>query len=74
MPDKIVPLESVESFSDWVRGNMDSLGVSQREILRRARLSHGMLTEMRNSPDMKVSTVAKLADVFGFDLVLIKRK
>lgn len=74
MPEEIIPLESVESFSEWVRGNMDSLGVSQREILRRARLSHGMLTEMRNSPDMKVSTVAKLADVFGFDLVLIKRK
>lgn len=74
MSDEIIPLESVESFSEWVRGNMDSLGLSQREMLRRARLSHGMMTEMRNSPDMKVSTVAKIADVFGFDVALIRRQ
>lgn len=74
LSDEIIPLDSVESFGNWVRENMDSLGVSQREILRRASLSHGALTEFKNNPDVKVSTVAKLADVFGFDVALVKRK
>ena len=73
MSDQIL-LVSIAQFSDWVRENMDSMGVSQREILRRSRLSHGMITEMRRSIDMKVSTVAKIADVFGYDIALIKRQ
>jgi transcriptional regulator with XRE-family HTH domain len=73
MSDQI-PLISIAQFSNWVDSNMDSLGVSQREILRRANLSHGMITEMRSSIDMKVSTVAKIADVFGYDIALVKRK
>lgn len=74
MSAKIIPLESVEKFMTWTRDNMDSLGVSQREMLRRANLSHGTVTEMKNNPDMKVSTVAKIADVFGYDIALVKRK
>ena len=74
MSKEIVPLESVQSFLSWTLENMEENGLSQREMLRRAKLSHGTVTEMKNSPDMKVSTVAKIADVFGFDLVLIPRK
>lgn len=74
MTKNFVPLESVKSFLTWTLENMDQHGMSQREMLRRAKLSHGTVTEMRTSPDMKVSTVAKIADVFGFDIVLIPRK
>ena len=74
MSDEIVALESVAGFEKWVRSHMDSLGMSQRELLRRSRLSHGMMTEMKNSPDMKVSTIAKIADALGYDIALIKRQ
>jgi hypothetical protein len=74
MSEEIFPLESMEKFLSWTLENMEERGLSQREMLRQASLSHGTVTEMRTSPDMKISTVAKIADVFGFDVALIKRK
>lgn len=69
----IVHLVSTEKFLKWLQENRRVSSMSERDLLRAARLSHSTLSNMRRARDVKLSTVAMAADVFGYDVALIKR-
>jgi DNA-binding XRE family transcriptional regulator len=69
---KIIPLKTTAQFSRWAAMNRDRYKISQRKLLKLAGLSHATLTNVSDRTDMKLSTAAQVARVFGYQLALIE--
>lgn len=69
---EILPLKSTGQFSKWVLDNRDKLGMSQRKLLKLAGLSHATMTKVADNSDLRMSTVAHIAHVFGYRLALVR--
>lgn len=69
---KIVPLKTTAQFSRWTVKNRDTHKISQRKLLKLAGLSHATLTRVTDNSDMRLSTAAQIARVFGYQLALVE--
>jgi DNA-binding XRE family transcriptional regulator len=69
---KIVPLKTTAQFSRWTVKNRDTHKISQRKLLKLAGLSHATLTNVGEHTDMRLSTAAQIARVFGYQLALVE--
>jgi hypothetical protein len=69
---KIIPLKTTAQFSRWAVENRDKHKISQRKLLRLASLSHATLTKVGENTDMRLSTAAQIARVFGYQLALVE--
>lgn len=69
---KIIPLKTTAQFSRWTVENRDRYKISQRKLLRLASLSHATLTNVGEKSDMRLSTAAQIARVFGYQLALVE--
>lgn len=72
MPEKIIHLKTTAQFSRWAAENRDTYKISQRKLLKLAGLSHATLTKVSENSDMRLSTAAQIARVFGYQLALIE--
>ena len=72
MPEKIIPLKTTLQFCKWATEHRDRYKISQRKLLRMAGLSHATLTAVREGADMRLSTAAQIARVFGYRLALVE--
>jgi hypothetical protein len=59
-------------FGPWVRDEREKVGVSQREVCRRAGLSHATLTDV-GQKTVTLSTVLAVCHALGFDLVVTEK-
>ena len=59
-------------FGPWVRDEREKVGVSQREVCRRAGLSHATLTDV-GQKSVTLSTVLAVCHALGFDVVVTKK-
>ena len=67
-----IPLKTTAQFSRWAADNRDKYKISQRKLLKLAGLSHATLTNVSENSDMRLSTAAQIARVFGYQLALIE--
>jgi hypothetical protein len=65
-------LTSTEQFSQWVDDQRVKHGMSRRKLLKLAGLSHATMTKVSWNGDMRMSTVAHIAHVFGYKIALIR--
>lgn len=59
-------------FGPWVRVEREKVGASQREVCRRAGLSHATLTDV-GQKTVTLSTVLAVCHALGFDLVVTEK-
>jgi len=59
-------------FGPWVRDEREKVGVSQREVCRRAGLSHATLTDV-GQKSVTLSTVLAVCHALGFDVVVTEK-
>jgi hypothetical protein len=64
-------LKSTAQFSRWVLAERDTHKLSQRRLLKLAGLSHATMTKVGSNTDLRLSTVAHIAHVFGYRLALV---
>jgi transcriptional regulator with XRE-family HTH domain len=69
---KTILLKTTAQFSRWATDNRDRYKISQRKLLKLAGLSHATLTNVSENTDMRLSTAAQIARVFGYQLALIE--
>jgi len=69
---KIIDLKTTAQFSRWAADNRDKYKISQRKLLKMAGLSHATLTRVSENSDMRLSTAAQIAMVFGYRLALVE--
>ena len=67
-----IPLKTTAQFSRWAADNRDRYKISQRKLLKLAGLSHATLTNVSENSDMRLSTAAQIARVFGYQLALVE--
>ena len=72
MINKFIPLKTTYQFSKWATEHRDRYKISQRKLLKLAGLSHATLTAVREGADMRLSTAAQIARVFGYQLALVE--
>jgi transcriptional regulator with XRE-family HTH domain len=72
MSKKIIPLKTTTQFLKWATEHRDRYKISQRKLLKMAGLSHATLTYVKEGADMRLSTAAQIARVFGYELALIE--
>jgi len=69
---EILPLKSTSQFSQWAEDKREELGMSQRKLQKLAGLSHATMTKVADNSDLRMSTVAHIAHVFGYRLALVR--
>jgi transcriptional regulator with XRE-family HTH domain len=67
----LIFLKSTSQFSKWVLAERDKHKLSQRRLLKLAGLSHATMTKVGINTDLRLSTVAHIAHVFGYRLALV---
>ena len=67
----LIFLKSTSQFSKWVLAERDKHKLSQRRLLKLAGLSHATMTRVGINTDLRLSTVAHIAHVFGYRLALV---
>ena len=65
-------IETPLDFGPWVRDERAKVGASQREVCRRAGLSHATLTDV-GQKTVTLSTVLAVCHALGFDVVLTEK-
>jgi hypothetical protein len=65
-------LISPDQFSRWVDDQRVTNDLSRRKLLKLAGLSHATMTKVSESGDIRMSTVAHIAHVFGYKIALIR--
>lgn len=73
--DDTLLLVSTDQFLSWLEEKKKAEKMSDRDMAKAARLSHSTMSNLRRdgSRDVKLSTVARAADVFGYRLALVRR-
>lgn len=67
-----IPLISTDQFAQWVDDQRVINDLSRRKLLKLAGLSHATMTKVSESGDIRMSTVAHIAHVFGYKIALIR--
>jgi transcriptional regulator with XRE-family HTH domain len=67
----LIFLKSTAQFYKWVLAERDKHKLSQRRLLKLAGLSHATMTKVGINSDLRLSTVAHIAHVFGYRLALV---
>jgi hypothetical protein len=65
-------LISTDQFAQWVDDQRVTHDMSRRKLLKLAGLSHATMTKVSESGDVRMSTVANIAHVFGYKIALIR--